>query len=596
MNKDLLIVFTKGIDEYNLNKQLKTFKESTIIKINSEPDYFTLYNFARTAYEDGYNSFHYLTESENWAELDNEFKKEFFMFESAGVIKGNYGRARLREGDTNQQTQNQNQQQNQQQSEPILVIFPANYASFNGEEMKQGFAQVITTLPQKDPNLYLILPLPQTQNQNKSVGLTAGEAFELFEDITKYKIKDCFLPNNIIATNIQNPTNLLGIVKGKNPIYIGPTDLASTLHMKIEELQGIQTSQFNPDPRSDTFNKEYNGNLNNKEIFTNQLAQYIDTLKSQSMAEPLTEEDKGIINNIGNELKTDKDKYVNQCFNISIYNITNNIDITNNTQINVNIVEINAENGMAALGQAMNALLDVNGNLEATQGTIYNAGIRALQYGAQRTFTQRDKFLKAGAEGKAAFNKMTGGLANVDDSYETDKLNKSQLLNTEVNNQSGTNARAKQDARLSQANIKDTNKKIEILKQKKIEIEQEIKSADEKEKKGLENIKKEVEQELANAYAQLNAYSSHQSHNQQFGDIEKIKQNQLKRDNTASGLNGTKNNPYSNMGNESDKTKVQKAKNIKEREELNQKMNVKLLSKDPQTKRSKLDELKDTLK
>lgn len=587
--KDFLIVFTKGVDKYNLNKQLKNFTESTIFKIDNEPDYFTLYETAKMAYERGYDSFHYLTESEDWADLDFEFKKEFYMFEEAGVIKGNYGKARLTEN-----------VQYDIEKNPMLVIFPANYAHFNGPEMKQGFAQAINSLPnKKHPNLYLILPLPITQNQNKSVGLTAGEAFELFEDITKYKIKDCFLPNNIRITNLSNPTELVPIVKGKQPIYMGPTNLIANLEYTLKNLTQNNIREFQQE-YTESFN-EYNEDLNSANVnhfeFTNALAKYIDDMKSESLNVPLTEEDRNIINNIGNELKNDKDKYVNQCFNISIYNITNNIDITNNTQINVNITQINADNGMASLGSVMNTLLDVNGNLEATKGTIYHAGIKALQYGAQRAFTQRDKFLKAGAEGKAAFNKMTGNRFDIDDSYETDRLNKSATLNSEVNNKSASNAKARQDARLSQMNIEDTNKKIELLKNKKKEIEQNIKSSsDETEKKELENTRKEVEQELANAFAQLNAYNSHKTHNQQFGDIEKIKQIQHDRDNSASGLNGSRYNQYSNMGQEtSEKKKVEKAKNIAEGKELNQKMNINLLKKNPKTGQRPLDELSSIL-
>ena len=52
---------------------------------------------------------------------------------------------------------------------------------------------------------------------------------------------------------------------------------------------------------------------------------------------------------------------------------------------------------------------------------------------------------------------------------------------------------------------------------------------------------------------------------------------------------GAKNNPYSNMGNVDDKTKVQKAKNISQAQELNQKMEAQLLK--GKAGQRKLDEL-----
>ena len=134
MKKDLLVVFTKDIDEYNLNKQLKNFTESEVVKIESEPSYEILNSMAEMAYENGYNSFHYLTESSDWAELDFEFKKEYSMFKEAGVIKGNYGKARLTEADT--QAGNLN--------EPLFVFFPANFARFDAEQkIKTQFLNAI---------------------------------------------------------------------------------------------------------------------------------------------------------------------------------------------------------------------------------------------------------------------------------------------------------------------------------------------------------------------------------------------------------------------------------------------------------------------
>jgi hypothetical protein len=85
MKNDLLVVFTKGVDEYNLNKQLKNFTESEIVKINSKPNYEILNSMAEMAYENGYDSFHYLTESSDWAELDFEFKKEYSMHRKFSV-------------------------------------------------------------------------------------------------------------------------------------------------------------------------------------------------------------------------------------------------------------------------------------------------------------------------------------------------------------------------------------------------------------------------------------------------------------------------------------------------------------------------------
>ena len=142
---------------------------------------------------------------------------------------------------------------------------------------------------------------------------------------------------------------------------------------------------------------------------------------------------------------------------------------------------------------------------------------------------------------------------------------------------------------MSDLNIENTKEKIELLQNKIEQIDSDIKSAQGKEKSELQSSKKEIEQELINAKAQLSAYNQHKIHNQKFGDIEKIKQIQHDRDNSASGLNGAKNNPYSNMGNVDDKTKVQKAKNISQAQELNQKMEAQLLK--GKAGQRKLDEL-----
>ena len=70
MNKNFLIVFTEGKDKYNLEKQLKNFSECDIYRYNCKPDYDLLYENAKKAYEKGYESFYYLTESADWEELD----------------------------------------------------------------------------------------------------------------------------------------------------------------------------------------------------------------------------------------------------------------------------------------------------------------------------------------------------------------------------------------------------------------------------------------------------------------------------------------------------------------------------------------------
>lgn len=583
MKKDLLVVFTKDIDEYNLNKQLKNFTESEIVRINSEPNYESLYASAKSAYETGFESFHYLTESSDWAELDFEFKKEFSMFKEAGVIKGNYGKKRLTEADNQQQIIN----------DPLFVIFPTGFAKFNGETIKNQFINAIKEEAPKHKQKYLLLPKPQGVFENKSAGLTADEAYELFNDVAKTGIGDLFKNKKVVDLNDQNFLNGFGLTPQSNPTYLGPTCYESNFQTALSIAK--QNRDYTKDPRLTAQYKDYedNGNEANRNTeFSRALSSYINNLKAESSSEPLNENDKAILNNIPKTVVTDKQNYVNQCFNIAIYNITNNIDIQNNTQINVNIAQININNGLQIIGSVANTLLDVDGNLEATKGTIYNAGIKALQYGARRTFTNRDRTFQAGADAKAAFNKMTGNHFNIDDSYETDKLNKSNTLDSEVRNQSAAKAKAKQDARLSDLNINDTKKKIEILTDKLEQVNSEIKSAqDNNEKNNLTNSKKEIEQELMNAKAQLSAYTQHKTHNQNFGDIEQIKQQQHDRDNSASGLNGARNNPYSNMGNVDAKTKVQKAKNISQAQELNQKMEAKLLTPNPKTNQRPLDEL-----
>lgn len=580
MKNDLLVVFTKDVDEYNLNKQLKNFTESEIVKIKSGPSYEILNSMAEMAYENGYDSFHYLTESSDWAELDFEFKKEYSMFKEAGVIKGNYGKTRLVEADT--QTGNP--------KDPLFVFFPANFARFDAnEKIKIQFLNAIKANAKYEPK-YLLLPAPQGNFSNKCAGLSAGEAFELFEDIVKSDIKKLFKPNNIRYIKLEDTSflNGFGLTPQSNPRYLGPTTWTKYYSAALKMIK--QNYSFTPDEASAQFS-EYNdeNSFNRNSQFSNKLSEFINELKANSINTPLDENDKAIINNIANEIKTEKQNYVNQCFNIAIYNITNNIDIQNNTQINVNIAQININNGLQVIGSVANNLLDVDGNLEATKGTIYNAGIRALQYGARRVFTNRDKAYQDAADAKAALSKMTGGRINFDDSFETDYLNKSNTIDSEIINKSAANAKLKQDARFSDLNIEDTKEKIELLQNKMEQIDSDIKSAQGKEKEELKNSRKEVEQELINAKAQLNAYNQHKIHNQKFGDIEKIKQMQHERDNKASGLNGVKNNPYSNMGNVDAKTKVQKAKNISQAEELNQKMEAQLLKgKDGQRK---LDEL-----
>jgi len=588
MKKDLLVVFTKDIDEYNLNKQLKNFTESEIVRINDRPNYETLYSMAKFGFENGFNSFHYLTESSDWAELDFEFKKEFSMFNEAGVIKGNYGKARLVEAD--------NQNQTKKINDPLFVIFPANFAQFDRDgKIKSQFINAIKSQASYEPK-YLLLPRPEGVFENKSAGLTADEAYELFNEVAKAGIGDIFKNKKVINLKDPNFLNGFGLTPESNPIYLGPDLWSGDFYNALRTIkQNANINDFKKGTDCNSF-AEYNINENEISVrntsFSNKLSEYINNLKAESTSEPLNENDKAILNNMPKTVVTDKQNYVNQCFNIAIYNITNNIDIQNNTQINVNIAQININNGLQIIGSVANTLLDVDGNLEATKGTIYNAGIKALQYGARRTFTNRDKTFQAGADAKAAFNKMTGNHFNIDDSYETDKLNKSNTLDSEVRNQSAAKAKAKQDARLSDLNINDTKKKIEILTDKLEQVNSEIKSAqDDIEKNNLTNSKKEIEQELMNAKAQLSAYTQHKTHNQNFGDIEQIKQQQHDRDNSASGLNGARNNPYSNMGNVDAKTKVQKAKNISQAQELNQKMEAKLLTPNPKTNQRPLDEL-----
>lgn len=585
--KDYLVVFTEGVDKYNLEKQLKNFNESYIARYNCKPDFDLLYENAKWAYEHNYDSFHYITESLDWQELDLDFKKEFYMFESAGVIKGNYGKSKFYEADTANNQQGASPQGSKPQKE-LLAIFPANYARFKQEVLDADFVQALNQ-SFADPsftNKVLLLPALGSQEaaNDKSIGLSAGEAYALFNDVCKNN-KINVGEEYLRCGKADGTVDIISSLKfnPQTTTILGPNDLVTNISRANKVLNGAAT---NVNPNLNAYFASYKDSAERNLQFTKALEEYVNNLRNQVDKENLNQNDEQIVNNVGNELKTDKQKYVINCFTTAIYNQTNNIDITNNTNINVHIDQINVQMGMDSLAAVTSALLDVEGNLEATQGTIYNSAIQAVRTGARQLFNvggRQDKFYKDAANAKGALSNLTG--LNIDDSFETGIVNKNQTNRNEVENRSNANAQLNKDAELSKLNIEDAKKKIAILD-------------DKISKETDENKKKELEKEKLNAQLQVEEYKKHQSANKDNGEIEKIKQQQYQRGQDSAGLKGNPNKNYDNMGSNDDpktgKAKYQNAKDKKMKDSLTKKMSAKLLTPG-KNKIRPLDELADKL-
>lgn len=381
MKKDFLLVYTKGVDTYNMNKQLRNFTESDIFMLDQEASYYSLVTMAEEAEKRGYDSFHYISMDEDWQDLDFEFKKEFTMFKETGVIPAQFGYNRLREADaatTNQLPQG-------------LIALPFDYIQYNGDSIsdktKNAFAEIINFWKGCDPNTSKIY-IPH-QGKTGQIGPLPG-------DESYYALMDILKNSQSYGTG-EYSAEMLNILDESHILHSSNT----THEAEINKLKA------NPNIKKLLLPGDVQQGQNGSHISYQPLGESNATDVSMAVKKVMDDNtvDQKVKDNktINQYCKTAEDRYLAGTINNIMYNITNNI--TNIQGVSIQIYNnCNINNGFQAIGNVINKIDGGAAKDQALQGTFFGAARQANKYAAKAMFdpeTQK-RMAKTGADAASA--------------------------------------------------------------------------------------------------------------------------------------------------------------------------------------------------
>lgn len=211
MKEYILVGINESQDKYNREKQLKSFKEAHIVRENREIDYDLLMEHIEYASDNGFDKFFYISESEDWPELNCDLQEEVTIFKEVGVIPAKFGR--LREADI----------QANDDYEYLVCIYPFTIASFSEDgQLNKNFEAIAKAFNDKR-NLF-------TESTNKRLNtpnarrtfsvvpiFSANQA--IFDDLDK-----SFLPNKKLLTALigsdESKSEIFKKAFTRNPIFI----------------------------------------------------------------------------------------------------------------------------------------------------------------------------------------------------------------------------------------------------------------------------------------------------------------------------------------------------------------------------------------
>lgn len=209
MKEYILVGIDESQDKYNREKQLKSFKEAHIARETRDIDYDLLMEHIEYASDNGFDKFFYISESEDWPELNCDLQEEVTVFKEVGVIPAKFGR--LREGD------------NIDLPEYLVCIYPFTIASFSADgQLNDSFLSIAQAFDKKRNDF--------TKTTNDRLGTqNARRTFSVIPIFsTNQAIFDgldkSFLPNKKLLTALigsdEKKSEIFKKAFTRNPIFI----------------------------------------------------------------------------------------------------------------------------------------------------------------------------------------------------------------------------------------------------------------------------------------------------------------------------------------------------------------------------------------
>lgn len=372
--KDYVLVFTEGADLYNLEKQLKFFPESYIFRAPCSDDYYTLENCINEALAKGYDSFHWITIREDWAELEDELNKEIKGFKELKVIPATYGKARLSEAANNNTVEIQHS----------IVVFPYNLLKFQGgkpkwADIKPAGKFIHGFIPLSDAKLFGAQIQQHDVNCDEAYVLAYQYADQFdrniktsqFDAIWGGKNEEGAVIVDSRSENAQTPVsigdpNFLSLVLNKSGAIQQGKILPTEVFIEEDWVEPLQT-------QAKSFTQAYIRIVGIKGTKTGfkRNQQFINLYhQMENSVMKLSPEEKAKFQNVDYEniplggvrqprTLDSVDNYIFQILQLNNYNVTNNI--TNNIRqqfTNNNYTQICVANGWQTIGEGIkNALL-----------------------------------------------------------------------------------------------------------------------------------------------------------------------------------------------------------------------------------------------
>lgn len=208
MKEYILVGIDESQDKYNREKQLKSFKEAYIARENREIDYDLLMEHIEYASDNGFDKFFYISESEDWPELNCDLQEEVTIFKEVGVIPAKFGRLKEAGADN---------------YEYLVCIYPFTIASFdkNGQ-LDVSFEKVAQAFNRKRNEFTQVTnTVSGTEYKRRAFSVIPifSENQSLFEGLDK-----SFLPNKKLLTALigldGRKSEIFKQAFTRNPIFI----------------------------------------------------------------------------------------------------------------------------------------------------------------------------------------------------------------------------------------------------------------------------------------------------------------------------------------------------------------------------------------
>ena len=220
MKEYILVGINESQDKYNREKQLKSFQEAYIARENREIDYDLLMEHIEYASDNGFDKFFYISESEDWPELNCDLQEEVTVFKEVGVIPAKFGRLREADGSLSP-APTVNQPANDY--EYLVCIYPFTIVSFDEKgQLDDSFLKVAQAFNKKRNDFTSVTnTVSGTERKRRAFSVipifSANQA--IFEGLDK-----SFLPNKKLLTALigldEKKSEVFKQAFTRNPIFI----------------------------------------------------------------------------------------------------------------------------------------------------------------------------------------------------------------------------------------------------------------------------------------------------------------------------------------------------------------------------------------